>query len=76
MLMSKLDEFMNKQKGVRRTVLAFCITWTSASIGVGLWAMLSNGLSGPDATFLSAVLAITQIPVGFYFHSRGQDDSK
>lgn len=74
--MSKLDEFLNKQRGVRRTVLAFCVAWTSFAVGIGLYVMYIKGLSGSDTAFLTAVVALMQVPIAFYFQSRGQDDKK
>lgn len=69
-----VKEFVDRYKGVRRTVLGICVTWTSAAVVIGLWAMISKGLSGPDSAFLTAVIALMQVPVAFYFQQRGMDD--
>jgi len=68
----KIDLFCNKYKGVRRTILAFCVIWISAAVSVGLWAMLARPLTGPDAAFLTAIIALLNVPMGLYFHRRGK----
>lgn len=67
-----LKTFVEQHKGVRRTVLGVCIIWVSVTILAGLWIMLERSLSGPDATFLTAVVALMQVPIGFYFYHRGK----
>lgn len=66
-----IKAFCEKYRGVRRTVLAFCCLWTSAAVGVGLWAMYAKGLGASDTAFLTAVVALMQTPIVFYFHTRG-----
>lgn len=66
------EDFCERFKGVRRSVLVICIIWTSVTIGFGLYALVSSGLSGPDATFLTAVVGLMQVPVAFYFQTRGK----
>lgn len=74
--MTKADEFLNKQKGVRRSVLVMCIIWTTAALACGLYALVVKGLSGPDSAFLVAAIGLPEIPVAWYFQSRGKDDNK
>lgn len=69
-----LEDFIERHKGVRRTVLAICVTWTSLAICFGIWVMLDRGLAMPETTFLTAVIALMQAPVGFYFYNRGKDE--
>jgi len=64
------EDFFERAKGVRRSVLVVCIIWSSVTIGFGLWALMSKGLSAPDATFLTAVVALMQVPVAYYFQTR------
>jgi exosortase/archaeosortase len=69
-----LERFIEQHKGVRRTVLAVCVVWASLAICVGLWVMVTRGLATPDTAFLTAVIALMQTPVGFYFWKRGQEE--
>lgn len=69
-----LEKFIEQHKGVRRTVLAICVMWTSLAICFGIWVMLDRGLEMPETTFLTAVIALMQAPVGFYFYNRGRDE--
>lgn len=69
-----IETIIEKHKGIRRTVLGICVVWTSLAVCVGLWAMVERGLSMPDTTFLTAVIALMQAPVGFYFWKRGQEE--
>lgn len=69
-----LEQFVEKHKGVRRTVLAICVLWTSLAICFGIWVMLDRGLVMAETTFLTAVIALMQAPVGFYFYNRGKDE--
>jgi hypothetical protein len=66
-------DFTERYKGVRRTVLAFCVLWTSATVGTGLYVMLARELSAADTGFLTAVVALMNVPIAFYFHSRGKE---
>lgn len=67
-----LKTFVEEHKGIRRTVLGICIAWVSVTIPAGLWIMLDRSLSGPDAAFLTAIVALMQVPIGFYFYHRGK----
>ena len=67
-----LEEFVEKHKGVRRTVLAVCMLWVSMVICGGLYIMWQRGLESPETTFLVAVIALMQAPVAFYFYDRGK----
>mgnify|MGYP005854010927 CR=1 FL=1 len=69
-----IESFCNKHKGIRRTILAFCVLWITAAVTVGLLAMLDRPLTGPDTAFLSAIIALLNVPIGFYFWRRGQED--
>lgn len=69
-----IEKFIEQHKGVRRTVLAVCVVWTSLAICIGLWVMVDRGLAMPETTFLTAVIALMQTPVGFYFWKRGQEE--
>ena len=64
--------FFEQHKGVRRIILVICVVWSSATISTGLWVMLTRALSAPDATFLSAVVLLMQVPIAFYFYHRGR----
>jgi len=64
------EEFFEKARGVRRSVLAVCIIWSSATIGSGLYLMFTRELNGAEVTFLTAVVALMQVPVAFYFQTR------
>lgn len=66
-----LKEFIEQHKGVRRSVLVVCICWVSITIITGLWIMLSRALTAPEVTFLTAVIALMQVPIAFYFYYRG-----
>ncbi len=66
--------FFEQHKGVRRIVLAVCMVWCSVTILTGLWVLLQRTLSAADATFLTAVIALMQMPIGFYFYHRGRND--
>ena len=67
-----LEAFVEKHKGVRRTVLAICVIWVSATIGSGLYVMLTKSLTQIDVTFMLAIVALMQAPIGFYFYNRGK----
>lgn len=67
-----LEDFIEKHKGVRRTVLAVCMLWVSAVICGGLYVMWHRGLESPETTFLIAVIGLMQAPVAFYFYDRGK----
>jgi len=69
-----IETFCNRHKGVRRTILAFCVLWITAAVAVGLWAMLDRPLTAPDTAFLSAIIALLNVPIGFYFWRRGIED--
>lgn len=69
-----LEDFIERHKGVRRIVLAICVIWTSLAISFGIWVMLNRGLDMAETTFLTAVIALMQAPVGFYFYNRGKDE--
>jgi hypothetical protein len=64
--------FFEEHQGVRRIVLAICVIWCSVTISTGLWVMLDRALTVPDATFMTAVIALMQVPVAFYFYHRGK----
>lgn len=67
-----LESFVEKHKGVRRTVLAICIVWVSVTIGCGLYVMLTRSLNQVEVTFMLAIVALMQTPIGFYFYNRGK----
>ena len=66
-----LKTLLDEHKGARRLVLAVCMVWVSAAIGVGLWHLLD--LTGHAVTFLLAVLGLLNVPVAWYFHQRGKE---
>ena len=71
-----VEAFCNKHKGIRRTILGFCVLWITAAVTVGLWAMLDRPLTGPDTAFLTAIIALLNVPMGLYFHRRGMEDKQ
>lgn len=75
--MSKITEaciaFADKYRGVRRTILAVMVLWVSAAVGVGLWVMTGRALTGPDVAFLTAVVALMNVPIAMYFNTRSKE---
>lgn len=67
-----LEDFIEKHKGVRRTVLGVCMLWTSMVICGGLYVMWHRGLDSAETAFLTAVIALMQAPVAFYFYDRSK----
>lgn len=65
-------DFLEKYKGVRRTILAFVILWITACVAVGLYQVIYGGLGTQDTAFLTAVVALLHVPIAYYFHSRGK----
>lgn len=65
-------DFIENYKGVRRTVLAICIAWTTAGITAGIYVMLQRPLTTPEASFLLGIIGLPQIAVNWYFQTRGK----
>ena len=72
--MDNIKSFIEEHKGIRRVVLCICIVWSSIVIVMGLGIMLDRSLTGPESAFLTAVIALMQTPVGFYFYHRGSEE--
>lgn len=67
-----IAEFCDKHKGVRRILVAFVVAWITACVGVGLYRLTE--LSGYSVSFLTAVVGLLQVPLAFYFQTRGKED--
>lgn len=65
-----LDKFLNEQKGVRRSILLISILWVSACVAVGLYHL--TDLTAQSVAFLTLVVGLLQVPVAYYFSTRGK----
>lgn len=68
-----MKDFVNKYKGIRRTLLVLFCLLASLAVLVGCWQVVHGGLSQADSWFLTSVLGATSVPVGFYYHTRGKE---
>lgn len=65
-------DFLEKYRGVRRTILVIVTLWATAAVIVGCYQVLFGGLGQADSWFLTTVLAAAGAIHGVYFHSRGK----
>ena len=66
-----LDSFFNRNKGIRRLV----VVWACALISWISYAVFKDisKISMVIVSALGTMTALLGVPIGYYFHDRGQD---